>query len=55
MTFTGRVFDVGDMEEGRGIRVDIGGQVIVLAGLSIAQMKILGDRLGEVVTIEVRS
>lgn len=53
MKFTGRVIDVGDMEEGRGVRVKVGDRDVVLVGLSMDETRAFGAMLGEDVTFDV--
>lgn len=45
MKFTGRVIDVGDMEEGRGVRVQVGERAIVLVGLTEDEARVFGKAL----------
>lgn len=53
MKFTGRVIDVGDMEEGRGARVQVGNRTVILVGLTMDETRELGKALGEDVTFNV--
>jgi hypothetical protein len=54
VTFSGRVIDVGDMEEGRGVRVQAGDRTLILVGLTEDETREFGRALGEDVTIEAR-
>lgn len=51
---TGKIIDVGNLDEGRGFVLEVNGEDVRLVGLSIEETKAAGALLGESAIITAR-
>lgn len=53
-TIHGKLIDVGDLDHGRGITLEVEGQDVSVLGLTMEEAKTFGALLGEELTIVIR-
>jgi len=51
---TGRVIEAGNMNEGRGVVLEVDGETVCYTGMTIEQAREVGGLLGAQLTITVR-